>query len=53
MRTAVSRPTGRTGRLVATAMLVVLPLAATTACSDDSSPVDDEIEQEVEEETED
>lgn len=40
------RRTGRAGRLLATAMLVTLPLVATAACSD-SEPT--ESEQEVEE----
>ncbi|MBW3638977.1 MAG: hypothetical protein KY451_03880 [Actinobacteria bacterium] len=42
---AVPRRTGRARRLLATAMLVTLPLVATTACSD-SEPEDQEIEQE-------
>ena len=33
MRSAVPRPHGRTGQLLTTAMLVALPLAATTACA--------------------
>ena len=37
----------RTGRLLATAMLVTLPLVATAACSDSEPTVDD---QEIEEE---
>jgi hypothetical protein len=42
---ALPRRTGRAGRLLATAMLVTLPLVATTACSD-SEPEDQKIEQE-------
>ena len=42
---------GRTRRLCATALLVALPLAATTACSGDE-PVEDgvNVEEEVEDE---
>lgn len=44
MRSTV-RPAGRGRRLVGTALLVALPLAGLTACSDDE-PVDDGVVEE-------
>ncbi len=46
MTGAAPRRTGRAGRLLATAMLVALPLVATAACSDGEQEDDQEIEQE-------
>jgi hypothetical protein len=40
MRIAPARPAGGTRRLLATALLVALPLAGTAACAEDE-PVDE------------
>ena len=53
---STARTLGRTRRLAATAVLVALPLAATTACSEDE-PIENEgvvegVEEEVVEEDE-
>lgn len=52
MRSTVRRPVGRGRRLFATAVLVALPLTATTACSNDV-PVNEDGEEQEEEQEED
>jgi len=49
MRSAVRRP-ARTRRLLATVLLLALPLAATTACGEDEGSDDGGVEQEEEDE---
>lgn len=48
MGNAVPRLTGPARRLLATAVLVVLPLMATTGCSNDDSPITDDRREELE-----
>ncbi|MBW3638773.1 MAG: hypothetical protein KY451_02815 [Actinobacteria bacterium] len=49
MGSAVPRLTGRpTRRLLATAVLVVLPFMATTACANDVSPIKEDRREELE-----
>ena len=48
MGSAIPRLTGPARRLLATGVLVVLPLMATTGCTNDDSPIDDDRREELE-----